>query len=348
MSTELATIGPSHGALSLAGDQVEWTPVQQAALAHIGIADAPAADQQVFLHVCQRVGLDPFAKQIYMIKRTEKGKDKWTIQTAIDGFRLVAEDHPQYAGTLDPEWCGPDGVWRPVWTGQKPPVAARVVVLRHDRANPISLPVLFSEFASTFSDGNLMGQWRSKPAHMIAKCAEAAALRKAFPRQLSGVYTDDEMDHVERAGGRGRAQGAASVAPSVTAAELTGEAVAAPVTIDAEVVEDAPVTEAPAPEAAAASSSPATADESDTAASAPGDGPKPSSPQMKKIFACIRDAGIENRNEWATGILGREITTFGQLDADDAKLLIDRLEEGLAALAGEREPDGADPAGADQ
>jgi phage recombination protein Bet len=238
MSNELATTSPS-GTLALAGDQVEWTEVQAAALAHIGIDKAPAADQQVFRHVCQLTGLDPFRRQIYMIARKERGEEKWTIQTGIDGFRLVAEDHPQYAGTLDPQWCGPDGVWRDVWTDPKPPVAARVVVLRHDRQHPISLAVRFSEFAATFADGNLQGQWRTKPAHMIGKCAEAASLRKAFPRQLSGVYTEDEMAHVERASRRDRA--AAPNASTVTVAELTGAgAAAATSATDDAVVGDEP------------------------------------------------------------------------------------------------------------
>jgi phage recombination protein Bet len=227
MSTDIALPG-QHGTLAVVGDQHDWTPVQQAAFAHIGIEDAPDADKQVFHHVCQITGLDPFRKQIYMIGRKEKGQNgkpdriKYTIQTAIDGFRVIAEDHPQYAGTLDPEWCGPDGVWRETWTEKSPPVMARVKVLRHDRAHPITLPVRFVEFAATFFDGGLQGQWKTKPAHMIAKVAEAAALRKAFPRQLAGVYTDDEMAHVDNQARRGHGVVVEQDAQSVTAAELTG------------------------------------------------------------------------------------------------------------------------------
>lgn len=313
MSTELATTGgPSGGTLALAGDQVEWTEVQQAALAHIGIDKAPAADQQVFRHVCQLTGLDPFRRQIYMIARKERGEEKWTIQTGIDGFRLVAEDHPQYAGTLDPQWCGPDGVWRDVWTDPKPPVAARVVVLRHDRAHPISLAVRFAEFAATFADGNLQGQWRSKPAHMIAKCAEAASLRKAFPRQLSGVYTDDEMDHVAQANRR-QAAAAERTQTAVTVAELTGTA-------------SAPIPE-PVPDTEPAS-------DPEPAADAAG---RMTNAQQGKLFVLLRDADIEDRKAWASGQLGREIGSYGELSVSDAALLIDRLEAGLAALDGDGE-----------
>jgi phage recombination protein Bet len=226
MTTEIAVA--SNGTLALAGDQFEWTPVQQASFAHIGIEDAPDADKQVFHHVCQITGLDPFRRQIYMIGRNEKQADgkyrkKWTIQTGIDGFRVIAEDHPQYAGTLDPEWCGDDGVWRETWTDRRHPTMARVKVLRHDRAHPITLPVRFSEFAATYGNsGDLQGQWKTKPAHMIAKVAEAAALRKAFPRQLAGVYTDDEMAHVDNHSARTRGVVVEQDERPVTAAELTG------------------------------------------------------------------------------------------------------------------------------
>jgi phage recombination protein Bet len=223
-TTEIAVAAPSRGTLALTGDQIEWTPVQAAALAHIGIEDAPQADQQVFMHVSQRTGLDPFARQIYMIARREKQPDqtykiKWTIQTGIDGFRLIAERRDEYAGTLDPEWCGTDGVWRDVWVDRLPPVAARVKVLRHDRAHPIALPVRFAEFAATFQNGDLQGQWKTKPAHMIGKVAEAASLRKAFPQDFSGVFIPEEMDRDDQAPAYGTTR---VVEGRVTADELTG------------------------------------------------------------------------------------------------------------------------------
>jgi phage recombination protein Bet len=245
MTTEIAVA--SNGTLAVAGDQHEWTPIQQAAFAHIGIEDAPDADKQVFHHVCQITGLDPFRRQIYMIGRNEKQPDgkyrkKWTIQTGIDGFRVIAEDHPQYAGTLDPEWCGEDGVWRETWTDRRPPVMARVKVLRHDRQHPITLPVRFSEFAATYgASGDLQGQWKTKPAHMIAKVAEAAALRKAFPRQLAGVYTDDEMAHVDNPVRGRRGVVVEQDAQPVTAAELTGRPQPSTRDWDAEITEAAHV-----------------------------------------------------------------------------------------------------------
>jgi hypothetical protein len=86
------------GSLALEPDQYEFTGAQKQALVHIGIENATDGDLQVFLHVCKRTGLDPFAKQIYMIGRADRQKvggewtevgTKWTIQTGIDGFRLI-------------------------------------------------------------------------------------------------------------------------------------------------------------------------------------------------------------------------------------------------------------------
>jgi phage recombination protein Bet len=196
--TDVATT-QSPGVLALRGDQADWTPAQRAALSQIGIADAPPGDQQVFLHVAQRSGLDPFARQIYMISRWDwqSQQNKWTIQTGIDGYRVIAERRPQYGGQLGPQWCGDDGEWRDVWTSKTPPVAARVGVVRKDWDHPIWGVAHFAEFAATKKDGNLTQMWATKGRHQIAKCAEAAALRKAFPQDFVGVYMDDEMEHLD-------------------------------------------------------------------------------------------------------------------------------------------------------
>jgi phage recombination protein Bet len=150
------------------------------------------------MHVAQRTGLDPFAKQIYMIGRNVV---KQTIQTGIDGFRLVARRSADRLGeTLeyeDTEWCGNDGVWADVWTHGTAPAAARVVVIRNGRRFPAV--ALYREYVQTKSNGEPNAMWSKMPANQLAKCAEALALRKAYPQDLSGLYTDDEMGQADRA-----------------------------------------------------------------------------------------------------------------------------------------------------
>jgi phage recombination protein Bet len=204
-TTEIAV--SNVGALALSPDQTEWTEPQTAALAQLGIADAPAGDQLVFLHYAQRTGLDPFARQIYMIgrkewnPRTKQETYKYTIQAGIDGLRVIAERTGRYEGRTPISWCGEDGVWRDVWLDRsRPPVAARCGVYKAGFREPTMSVALFEEYAARKKDGTLLALWASKPSHMIGKVAEALALKAAFPQDLSGIYTPEEMDQEEPKG----------------------------------------------------------------------------------------------------------------------------------------------------
>lgn len=178
-------------------------------------ADLTEDEFALFGQVCQRTGLDPFARQIWAIKRRAKKRvnkngrweDVWeehlTIQTGIDGYRLIAERSGRYRGQTEPEWCGPDGRWVDIWLSAEPPAAARVGVLRDDFATPVMGIAMFDEFAATTGQGDdkkLTGQWRTMPAHMIAKCAEALAIRKAFPNDVYGICTVEEMGQADNGG----------------------------------------------------------------------------------------------------------------------------------------------------
>jgi len=149
----------------------------------------------MFMGVCKRSGLDPFARQVFAVKRPDKkaGRDVMTIQVSIDGFRLIADRTGKYAGQVGPQWCGEDGKWVDVWVSATiAPTAARVGVLRSDFKEPVWGVARFESYAQYGFNG-LNPMWAKMGDAMIAKCAEAQALRKAFPQDLSGLYTTDEM-----------------------------------------------------------------------------------------------------------------------------------------------------------
>lgn len=187
--------------LSITPKQTSFTPAQRKALAHMGVDQATDEDLAVFFHQIKRTGLDPFAKQIYMIgrrSRTPSGQYemKYTIQTGIDGLRLIGHRAASKAGETvhndQAEFMDNNGKWHAGWSLQWGlPVAALARVYRN--GSPFTGFANFDEYKQTTRNGQLNSMWATKPTAMIAKCAEALAWRMAFPQDLAGVYSEEEM-----------------------------------------------------------------------------------------------------------------------------------------------------------
>ena len=171
MSTAIATIDSQ--AITVMGWNQEQITVIKKQLCP-GISDP---DLLHFGMVCQRTGLDPFARQIYAIMRG----NKMTIQTGIDGYRLTAARSGVLAGIDDAEYDSEESD-NPRW--------ARVTVYRMVQGVrcPFIAKARWSEYRQASSP-----MWKTMPYLLLGKCAEALALRKAFPAELSGMYTNDEM-----------------------------------------------------------------------------------------------------------------------------------------------------------
>lgn len=197
MSTALATLPQSS-------DPGAWSPEERALVEAAGLVHTDAQSGQktlaerpvvaAFLQHCARTGLDPIARQIYSIARKSKGQLKWQIQISIDGARLVAERSGQYEGQTTPEFTADGNTWTQVWLSKEHPAAARVGVYRRGFREPLYAVALWDAYVQTKYGGEVSDMWSKMGPLMLAKCAEMLALRKAFPQDLSGLYSAEEMD----------------------------------------------------------------------------------------------------------------------------------------------------------
>jgi len=172
---------------------------QQIELVKRTVAKGASDDElKLFIQVCKGANLNPFLKQVFLVPRwdSKEGKEVRAIQVSIDGLRAIAEEGGSYAGNEDPEFTGEDTL--EVKTDKtskevKHPTAAKVTVYKivQGMRYPFTATARWDEYYP----GQKMGyQWHQRPYLMLGKCAEALALRKAFPKLLSGMYAQEELD----------------------------------------------------------------------------------------------------------------------------------------------------------
>lgn len=187
MTTEM-TVQQAHAPQQFTPDDIEL-------IRDTVCRGATETEFKLFINQARATGLNPLARQVFAVKRWDSNlkREAMSIQVSIDGFRLIAERTGKYAGQTQPQWCGEDGIWKDVWLSDQPPAAARVGVLRNDFNEPCYGVARFNSYAQRKKEGDLTQMWAKMGDVMIAKCAESLALRKAFPQELSGLYTSDEM-----------------------------------------------------------------------------------------------------------------------------------------------------------
>lgn len=158
---------------------------EQVALIKSQIAkDCNNNELELFLYQCKQTGLNPLTRQIYAIKRA----GRMTIQTSIDGFRVIAERSGNYAGQDEP-------IWEDDEKGFPIKCTVKVYKFTPNFEQRYCAGVGVAHFKEYYPSP--MNLQKTMPHAMIAKVAEALALRKAFPQDLSGLYTSDEMNQAD-------------------------------------------------------------------------------------------------------------------------------------------------------
>lgn len=153
-------------------------------------------EMQLFLYTCKRLYLDPMARQIHAVKRWNSllKRESMTIQIGIDGYRLIADRTGKYAPGKAEEFK---------YDENKKLISATAYVMKmtnDGKWHEISATAYYDEYVGLTKAGVPNSMWNSKPHIMLGKCAESLALRKAFPAELSGVYTKEEMQQAENEG----------------------------------------------------------------------------------------------------------------------------------------------------
>jgi phage recombination protein Bet len=170
--------------LELSGDQI-------ATLTQAGIIPpgTPPPQVSVFAETCRQHGLSPFKKEIYLVGYA----GKYSTIIGIDGLRVKAARTGQLAGCDAPRFNeSADGSYMTAsdLKGAMPSTCTVTVyrIVSGHRV-PFTATVSFNEFCPIKPSG----KWQTMPLQMIAKVAEAFALRKGFADEVAGLGIEEEQ-----------------------------------------------------------------------------------------------------------------------------------------------------------
>lgn len=198
-----------------------YTVQQLAAIRSEYAAGATDAQFANFMRECESRNLEP-GRHVYFQLRLNSVLDHdtgtWIKQkrpihlTSIDAFRLIAQRTREYRGQEAPMYIYLDDANRPTIRSDVPlcgdggsqqsdggksaplmPWAAEVSVYRKDFEKAVSVVARFEAYAVRKRDGSLSDMWNHRGPEQLAKCAEALALRKAFPEELGSIYIEEEL-----------------------------------------------------------------------------------------------------------------------------------------------------------
>ena len=171
---------------------INITPEQVDLVKSVVFKGATDEELKLFFFECRRRGVHPLDRLIHPVVRKDKdGARRVSFQTSIDFFRSEAEGTGEYRGQKDVEY-GPMTEWDKI--DKKVPEYAKATIKRFDEHTGDIIEISATAYWEEYYPGEQLGfQWRKMPRLMLGKCAEALALRKAFPRKLAGLYTFEEM-----------------------------------------------------------------------------------------------------------------------------------------------------------
>ena len=160
------------------------------------------------LAYCQAKGRDPFKRCVHIVPMWNSTLRQMveTVWPGIADHRITAARTGEYAGA-DPtafgdweerEFSGTDHQNKEHRVRMKFPAWAQMTLYRIVKGVRVPFPgprCYFTEYYSSIGDTGVPNtRWQRSPAQMLEKCAEAAALRKAFPEELGGEPTAEEME----------------------------------------------------------------------------------------------------------------------------------------------------------